>query len=133
MSESAESNGEQTAQELAARCLAMGRTRKAAAAAAQCSERQVYRWQHTADFVVLVRRYRGEVIDRVVGRLSKLAEKSCGVLEGMLTDESSMVRIRACQSVLTSFVSLHEHLALVARVEALEERVHSDQEQGWAS
>jgi hypothetical protein len=63
MSDFPESNGKQTPRERAAHRLALGCTRKAAAAVAECSERQIYRWQHESDFILLVRQYRGEVID----------------------------------------------------------------------
>jgi hypothetical protein len=139
-SQANEPNGEpETAQQIAARFLAAGKTKRAAAIAAGCSERAVYRWlQYDQTFVAMVRQNRATLLDHVVGRLGKLAERACNVLQKTLGDEAepAQVRVRAAVAVLTSFVNLHEHLELTGRVAALEQRLADDGEgwrQGWRS
>ncbi|MGV1080774.1 MAG: hypothetical protein ACOYD1_13160 [Candidatus Nanopelagicales bacterium] len=112
-------------QEQAAAALAAGASLKAAAAVVSVEVRTLYRWRTQPAFQARLDQLRGEMIERAVGLLSRLAAASVIALARSLRSADEAVRVRAATAILDRLISVREHAAFDARLRELEEAAAS--------
>ena len=93
-----------------------------AAAAAQVSERTLYRWLQLADFQQLVTRYQDAAISDAIRRMSGGVSLAVETLLELIDSEETRAstRVNACRILLGEFRHLREFGELAERVSALE-------------
>jgi hypothetical protein len=104
--------------------LAAGASVRDAARQAGVSERTAYRRLEEPAFRRQVADARAEFLERAVGRLAASATEAADTLRGLLVATSEPVRHSAAKTILEVVAKSVELLDLMARIEALEERVH---------
>jgi hypothetical protein len=124
--ETSDSAEPETPQEIAACCLASGRTRKVAAATAQVSERQLYRWQHDPQFRRLIAHFRSRVIDQTLGILARHGTFAANKLGRLAREESPQVALNACSAILSRQIQLGQYAELSERLAAVENQLNEN-------
>ena len=130
--ETAEIAEPETPQEIAAACLASGRTRKVAAEAAGVSERQIYRWQHDPAFRRLVSQHRSRLVDECLGALSRHSKLAAHKLGKLLHNENATVALNAANAILSHAVKLSQAAELAERVSMLEAQLSENNSADWS-
>ncbi len=100
--------------------LAVGRTHAEAGAMAGISERSVRRRMSNAAFAARVSVRRGEYVGALAGRLVNAGAQAVEELTSLLRDDSSQVRLRAAQAILSLGSQLRVANELEERLTALE-------------
>jgi hypothetical protein len=131
--EFADNGAAEAPDEIAARIIAAGQTRAAAAAASGMSERTIYYRLTDPSFRALVAKYREPIVDSAVGTLAQFGPRAAAVLGERLEDENPAVQVRAACAVLQNIIALREHVELAQRVERIEARLNEGNasEVGW--
>lgn len=126
-------NGRET--QLAARkikaleILSLGGRVKAAANAAGVSERTINRWLADPTFRAELRRLEAEQLQRLGRRIMGLGELAAGALQDALGPGQPMAhRLRAADLVTSRGPQLAELAQIVARLEAIEKRLGTDED-----
>lgn len=115
-----ESGGLNQRQVRAAIQIAMGRTLRAAAKEAGCSERACREWCGQPEFQRFVSHLQGMVIRRSIGMLTRATTKAVRRLVKLVDSADESVQLRASMAILDASVRLAEHAELAGRVAELE-------------
>jgi transposase-like protein len=113
--------------EATALLLAVGRSVRAAAREAGCSERTLRNWQGEEAFAGRVRALRSEVFARSVGILCGASTKAATMLGKLLKSDGEKINLAAARAILEIGPKLRESDELAARVEELERRLRDKQ------
>lgn len=101
--------------------LAAGATIEAAAQAGAVAERTVYRRMDDPAYRAEIARQRQTAIDRALGRLASASASAVDVLvELAASAESETVRLKAADRAIAHVIALHDHVAVLDRLEELE-------------
>jgi len=100
--------------------LSVGRTHAEAGAMAGISERSVRRRMSNPAFAARVSARRGEYVGALAGRLVNAGAQAVEELTSLLRDDSSQVRLRAAQTILSLGSQLRVANELEERLTALE-------------
>lgn len=111
--------------ELLAALIAQGVPRSQACKRCHLSASTVQRRMQEPAFVALVAELRTRMIDKAIGRLSRVAGKAVRTLERLLESETDGIRLQAASLVLAHAVKLREHAEFTQRIERLEESAHA--------
>jgi hypothetical protein len=103
--------------------LAAGLTVKAAAAQAKVAYRTARLWlDEDEDFQALVHRFRSEVLEMAMSRLTAATTKAAKVLKGLLESKDEKTRLNAATRILELSMSMRGTLSIEQRLQALEAR-----------
>jgi hypothetical protein len=132
------SAGWETKRARTAQYLASGWTIQAAASKVKVSVRAIHNWLQESEYKAQVSGYRGRLLDRSIGQLVSLNDKSISVLEGLLNSEVESIRLRAALGILDQTNRARERGELEERIAALENQIRELQgprlevgENGW--
>ncbi|MCC7336179.1 MAG: hypothetical protein IT422_13895 [Pirellulaceae bacterium] len=101
--------------------VATGSSVKAAAQAADCSERQGYRYSSSDAFRRRVNELRSEITAQAVGQLTLAASQAATTLVELLdVSQEPSIRLQACKAILASLAPMSELGELRARLDAIE-------------
>jgi hypothetical protein len=103
--------------------LAVGKTVREAAAAAEVAESSVYRWLKREDFRQQVSDLRTELLSRAVGKLAEQSGAAADVLGALLSGVEERTRLAAAKAILELGPRLREAGELAGRVEAIEAEI----------
>jgi transposase-like protein len=109
--------------EAAALLLAVGRSVRAVAREAGCSERTLRNWQGEEAFAARVRVLRSEVFARSVGILCGASARAAAKLRRLLRSEDERIGLGAARAILEATPRLREAGELAERVAELEKRL----------
>lgn len=115
-----ESAGLNQRQVRAATLIAMGRTIKAAAQEAGCSERWCREWATRPEFKAYVAHLQSLVIRRSVGMLTRATTKAVRRLVKLMDSEDEGIQLRSSTAVLDMLIRVNEHTELAEKVRELE-------------
>jgi transposase-like protein len=113
--------------EAAALLLAVGRSVRAAAREAGCSERTINNWQGEEAFAARVLALRSEVFTRAVAVLCGASTKAAAKLRRLLRSDDDRIGLGAARAILEAAPRLREAGELAERVEELEKRLRDKQ------
>ncbi len=119
-----ETIGRQKGEPTVLAALAAGATIEAAARAGAVAVRTVYRRMDDPAYRAEVARQRQAAIDRALGRLSSASSAAVDTLVELAAGaESETVRLKAADRAIAHVIALHDHVAVLDRLDELEQRL----------
>jgi hypothetical protein len=104
--------------------LASGWTMRAAATEAGITYRTVHRWRQEPEFLALIERHRGVLIDRTLNKLAGAASKAVKTLQSCLdSSESDSIRVRSALGILDQLIRIRDVTELERRMAEIERKM----------
>lgn len=103
--------------------LASGLTVKGAATQARVAYRTARLWlDEDRDFQALVHRFRAEILEQAMGRMTAATTKAAKVLKALLESKDEKTRLAAAKGILELTLSMRQTVSIEARLRAVEEQ-----------